>query len=447
MQKKKWNKARGASMIEAAMTLPIFAATILFGIDTIRYYTLSSALDRSAHAAANMAAKLELETPIDKGSCAADPVRCNNYRNDVDAALAQAERLFNQSGSSATLVRFDHYNFDEYSMAGNRHYANIQGITRAAALVRPGEKVQVNGSKRIYEYPGARKFGDPTTQGWPLNGENWSAILATLPFVVHMEAQFRPLTPFLKSVPIKVSVAAFRDANQTSTSTAPMKEFCDWEPNLHCRAASYPVSWDECKQCGGREGNCGKCNQACLDLGMAELAKQHLPILEPGITPAEITAAQSLFCPMVVEDELGHMRATCPACPTPCQSDSTKALCARLPGFPVTNANRALLERIMRGCGQSATQCFSSCTQCFETALPILICPTESECCQKLNLICAGSCDGSLKDCKALTCSNCAPTLVQLPATDPKFADFSDTNCDCKRDGCSYYSTEGGGVC
>lgn len=239
---------RAATLIEAAIILPVVLFLVLVIFDLSRYFFVSIVLNYSAFRAVDYAAKTEVEIDTSRVGCACETapteppcLRCNRYRDYVREILRRATSTAalavgsSSSTASTRLVQFRHYAKDMYVEGPSGEVKNVSGLSPAGspddwgidgdgAFLRPGEAVRrdPSGARETISYDADRRgWGFDSGKGWPGAGERWGGILNTLPLEVRLEAMFTPLTPFLPKLRIVAVALGYRKVKARGTAIAP----------------------------------------------------------------------------------------------------------------------------------------------------------------------------------------------------------------------------------
>jgi len=216
---------KGASLIEAAISLPLFLLVILFFIDIARFFFVYVIVNYAAYQAVDFASKSIVEVDTTQMQCSTTQggEACQDYRNLVESILAQAvntARLVSSasdSASGAQLLSFTHYDPDIYT--GDPGSQNLSGlgasITSDAAFMRPGELVIRHDGEfdPVNVSHPTRPFGTGPDSGWPLRpGQSWPQVLETHPLAVVIQVRFSPVTPGVPVLNIVANQYAYRAA-------------------------------------------------------------------------------------------------------------------------------------------------------------------------------------------------------------------------------------------
>jgi len=284
------SKCQGATILEAALSMPLFILFVLFILDIGRFFFVYIFLNFAAHNAVNLAAGLPIDARLtvnaNSNSCGESYSRY--VRLIEEAAMENALRVAAPSGSGAwvELVPFEHY----YESPQNCSLDN--GNVIDVAFLRPGEKVRgYPGQSNEFEYfHPTRPFGLELWQGWPGSNENWSGVLRAHPIEVRLQASFRAITPLVPELRIVASQAAFGSSDSFDQGgpgnivppTPTPTPVCDLCPDAGCEYCSanecgcdpacaetcmgLPV--EECNDCFDRyasqcENTCPGCEQLC----------------------------------------------------------------------------------------------------------------------------------------------------------------------------------------
>jgi hypothetical protein len=243
---RRWH--RGASYIEAVVSIPLFLLLVLGFIDISRGLLTFVMLQHSAQRAADFAGKVEVEIETTQGLCVENQgstqltlAACESYRDRliqiVQRATERASTVASLGGDSdMRLIQFRHYNPDLYnealfslwgeSFGGGGGIANFTGY---AAFLRPGEIVEEidgTGSPTGYRLEHfSRPFSCPEGvarpcpgRGWPILGESWASVLRNEPIEVVVQARFKPILPGVAPFRITGRAAAFRQIRAFSSA-------------------------------------------------------------------------------------------------------------------------------------------------------------------------------------------------------------------------------------
>jgi len=295
---------RGASMIEAALSLPILLFFVLFIIDLGRYFFVFLILNYAAYSAVDFSTKLRFESDI-SASCqcsTAQPdsdVCCSyqeNLRRVMEKALSTANLVASSSNdaSKARLQSFEHYNSSDYSgyMTLGAGVIESPPAIYDVAILRPGEKVRrhyplPSGTHEEFVSHSTRGFPEDVANpqaglGWPQGSESWLGVLAAHPLEVRLEVLFQPVTPLFPSVRITASQLGYRktgafggvppaiDAPPTATPlpTSTNTPLPTATPTPSCAECADLMlgspSYEDCAFCIHCDV-CEPCLQMCLD--------------------------------------------------------------------------------------------------------------------------------------------------------------------------------------
>ncbi|MCB0310330.1 MAG: pilus assembly protein [Bdellovibrionales bacterium] len=217
----KFRDARGATMVEGALVSMLFVLLVLFITDVARYFYSYAVMSYAVSRGADLASKSRVEVYTNQETCPTQPGHneCTDYfervQQVIDKTLAIANLATSPSDENSGGVR--RKSFQHYFESPQQIYDGTSDRPRNwdVAFLRPGEKVKVleNGEEITYPddlRPFTREDGEFGPRGWPGPGENWGEILADVPLILEMRASFRPITPLLPDLPIKVRSTAFR---------------------------------------------------------------------------------------------------------------------------------------------------------------------------------------------------------------------------------------------
>jgi len=199
----------GASYLEASLTVLLFVIGSFIIIDATRYFTVYTVFYLAAQRGLDIATKSVIEVDTSASACSSDPSNCAAYQNRFDAIVQEVERLTTLvssapgSGGYIERIPFSHY-YEAPQQIGT------SAINREVAFMRPGEKVLNTQSAEELVYPLPRPFGTDYGQGWPQSGETWDRILQDAPLTVIVQAKFKPFTPFVSKLPIRVQIFGYR---------------------------------------------------------------------------------------------------------------------------------------------------------------------------------------------------------------------------------------------
>jgi hypothetical protein len=226
-------KKRGATLIEAAIGIPIFLLVILFLIDLARYFFVSVVANYAVYQAVDFASKSIVEVDTTFAACVrvtSDGTTetlppCVAYRTLVENIIKRAEDVLflvasdsTTTSSAARLEQFSHYEGTQYS--GRNKSGLGSAITGHVAFLRPGEIV-LKGSSTTIQHS-TRPFGENAGEGWPASGESWGQIFEGHPLEVRAEIVFSPVTPFFPSLTINARQYAFRAVRFFGAGFAPL---------------------------------------------------------------------------------------------------------------------------------------------------------------------------------------------------------------------------------
>ncbi len=198
--------AKGASLVEASVTIVLFVFFTLSLVDLSRYFMARAVLEYAVFQGANLAAKLELEVDTSDENCQEHPEQCEDFKKRLavisDTVLETANIISSSASSGGGLqrVKFRSYYAGDQKVNALMEAGNLPPESDVA-IVRPGEKLLMllpgNNNKEI-DHP-TRSY----SQGWPAQGENWRKILDDRnPIGVHLGAIFKPITPMMPEMVI-----------------------------------------------------------------------------------------------------------------------------------------------------------------------------------------------------------------------------------------------------
>jgi len=293
---------RGATVVEAAITMPLFLLFLLFVIDIGRFFFIYIFLNFASHNAVNLAARFPVDA--DLSNCPSVTAQdqttvCSEYERYFgliqDTAIEGALKVASPSGSNGwvELVRFEHY----YDTPQNSFGAG--GLQADFAFLRPGEKVREQGTLREYQHP-TRPFASAegsaggSIAGWPEAGESWSGVMRRHPLEVRIEVMFQPITPLLGRLRIAASQFAFGSSDAfdhgssddfaaptptpTSTPEATPIPTATPDPCEQCNSYNHdePLTFDQCWDCAVNDCSC---SQECSDLFLDQCPNDGDPLL------------------------------------------------------------------------------------------------------------------------------------------------------------------------
>jgi TadE-like protein len=232
---------RAATILETAITLPIFLLTVFTLIDLVRYFTAYTGLSYAAYSATELASRLDFETNLTTSNCGvlvssvpvpvnAPDYKCHKLLTAYDAVINRAEsiaHLFASPASGSGLIRligFDH--FSDTSL-----YDDVwPGVTLKVSdlgFMRPGERIRRRGVTPLITIDHAtRPIGVTAFDkgvGWPKYPETWLTILSNEPLQVHIEALFKPITPLMPDFIISVNQVSFRHLGAFGKGAPPLE--------------------------------------------------------------------------------------------------------------------------------------------------------------------------------------------------------------------------------
>jgi len=248
---------RGASYVEAAISIPLFLVFILGFIDLCRGLLTYVILQHAAQQAVDFASKVEVEVETTQSACAlggstGGAASCRNYKKRLEEIVASAVGRASVVASPVAdapirLVRFRHYDAGRYNGAQfglwnvpwtEGEGGGISGFTGYGAFLRPGEIVEEvdevdNPQGGVIEHFSRPFTCEPANaprpcpgRGWPALGDSWASILRKEPLEVVLQAIFDPVFPGLSEFRITGRAAGFRQirafssAPPASTATA-----------------------------------------------------------------------------------------------------------------------------------------------------------------------------------------------------------------------------------
>lgn len=226
---------KGAAMVEAALTITVFVAFVLFIIDIARYFFSYIILSHAAHFAADMAGKLPLEGNTTSTNCAVYAgSSCEKYQRDISKILLAAENIADWASISSDArevgvrrAKFRNYDNNDYPNVypgSGLHYPGV-GNTKLdydVGVLRPGERQLADfgdGETKWFEHPTRQPKADGSVR-WPEPGESWGGILDKNPVQFIVLAKFDPLTPMFPELLIEAKAFALRKASGKSPGAA-----------------------------------------------------------------------------------------------------------------------------------------------------------------------------------------------------------------------------------
>lgn len=238
-------KARGVSIVEAAVSLPIFLLLLLLFVDACRYILLLVFVNLSAHQAADIASKEQIELSLGPTECALPPPNnCDRFADSLSRIAgpdSQPRRTVALVASDpgdqslAELIEWTMYDPNEFTALGYTHGLSAPSfpVQSPIGLIRPGEFLD-RVEFRPGEYAGriehpsrpARTDPDPLVtepgRGWPNPGETWESLMISNPIGVKVEVAFRSLVPLPFSLRIEGAAFAFRKSGQAGVGRPPL---------------------------------------------------------------------------------------------------------------------------------------------------------------------------------------------------------------------------------
>jgi len=215
----------GSIPLETAVALPLFIICVLAIVEFVLYFSYKSGLNYAAYRAVDYASKLKVDLKTDNCTASATAQQdCDEYVQTVNSVLDECNKaalsFHSEAGHSGKVRAY-----------GTRHYFEAPQDTlpvgsihdSVCAFLRPGEKVEFIDENRTHvsflEHP-LRAFSDPNDPnnlngGWPKSYETWNSILNQKPLVVHIKAEYIPLTPLIPRIPIEITQVAFRKSAKT----------------------------------------------------------------------------------------------------------------------------------------------------------------------------------------------------------------------------------------
>jgi len=228
---------KGASLIEAVISLPLFLLIILFFIDIARFFFVYVIVNYAAYDAVDFASKSIVETDTTQVACTSSSSACADYIELVSSILAKAENTAllvassSDSASGAQLRSFSHYEPSLYPSEDPQNYSGLSStpILSDVAFLRPGERVirDKDTDEEIEIAHATRPFGQGAGFGWPTFGESWPQVLETNPLEVRIDVRFTAVTPGVPTLEIRARQYSYRAARffgvgfQAVPTTAP----------------------------------------------------------------------------------------------------------------------------------------------------------------------------------------------------------------------------------
>lgn len=187
---------RGASFVELTIAIPVFILLLGMIIDLSRMFAMYAALNYAAHRAASEFAA----TPVEESTI--NQAVLNRYIGNAEQFLTGT--FFSQPSvaSSARLVAFDQPGLPS-------------GNPRSVVFLRPSESAP-------YTNGGGSAFSHPLVNG-PTLLRPWPNVLATNPFLVHVEADVRSV--FLPGISRRLSATAYAYRRSRNTLVVPGSGF------------------------------------------------------------------------------------------------------------------------------------------------------------------------------------------------------------------------------
>ena len=200
----------GATFVEATLSALLTLVFVFSIIDFSRYFFTCAVLNYAAFKGAELASSLELETNTNTVACAgSNAQKCEDYLNRVQAVLDETTKFAKLVASPSNipsmcqLVPFIHYSSSLYPDSGL-----ARTITADAGFLRPGEALLLPDSSKVSH--NTRPYGNNPSEGWPNRGESWAKLLSDNPLEVVLEVEFKPITPSIAPMKIRVSQLSSR---------------------------------------------------------------------------------------------------------------------------------------------------------------------------------------------------------------------------------------------
>lgn len=265
----------GATLVEAAITIPIFLALVFFLIDLSRYFFISYILEYAAFQAADILSKdrrvkadlrdmiynddtttaMRNQAAIDRSNYLAlyreiddivlrygrmvassyhQATYKSGYSDDIPATTSFLKAVvFDPATHTTDYVRCPAYTSSSVHQdmleATYNNFGDPAFKHSNVAIIRPGEighfyygknnqhKIDVpNDFRGIRRITGTWSGGDVAktcADGWPLltYGESWESVYQNNPIQVELRVAMRPITPFLPPIRIAVKQYAYCD--------------------------------------------------------------------------------------------------------------------------------------------------------------------------------------------------------------------------------------------
>ena len=212
---------RGGTMLEVAIALPILALFVLFLLQIIKYFYVTSVLSDAAFQGGHHASTLNLTTVPDISTCgsgstlASLSAQCQELHRLYEAVSTKTQNVLNGTlGASdrATLVQYTLFDAATYASQGVVLPAGFTSITTPLLILRPGECARSSTGEVIHHPlrpagPAPSSIGDCATRtsGFPssLCSETMERFLQRYPLVTSLtsrQVSFVPL-PFNSAYP------------------------------------------------------------------------------------------------------------------------------------------------------------------------------------------------------------------------------------------------------
>ncbi len=219
---------RGASYVEAALTVLTFLLTVFFIIDLARYFYTQSVFNHALGVGIDLATKTQLEVYTNQATCITAPPPgvnpCTQYLNDVAAIVNRVDAIANLVSTPPNIpsgvqrVAFRHYFIPPHT--NNLLPPQVWDV----AFMRPGEEVMRVSTNEIECYPSLRPCPTDTNNdgnyngsgendvgmGWPKGSETWKEVFLAAPISMAIEASFDPVTPFIPNLRVRSQIYGTR---------------------------------------------------------------------------------------------------------------------------------------------------------------------------------------------------------------------------------------------
>lgn len=205
--------SKGASLVEAAIVIPIFLSLIIAFIDFVRYFGTYISQNYKVHQVLEVATKIRMDIDLEQSS----PELIDEFKRGIELALKKAD------GPVANLWTTPFYQSSSIQAVGfqlrfGAPLSEPPPFTSQVALLRPGEEAfLINEDGEVTSENVDHPYRSAST-GPPTGLESWSSVLASYPLVVYSKTKFDFIVPFIPSQVITAIAVGYNHHKQAGTS-------------------------------------------------------------------------------------------------------------------------------------------------------------------------------------------------------------------------------------